>query len=100
MTLTIQLRQALSADVMQFLTSQRALASGSSLGYILESFKASRQTKKPVEGWKAGSVRHAKAGQTDSQDVHAGKGIVQFVICALCEQGLQKSLEPWLRAGG
>ena len=87
------LRQALSSDVMQFLTSQKALASGSSLSLILKAFKASRQTKKPAEGWKAGSARHAKAGRTDSHDVQAGKGIKQFVISVLCEQGFQTSLE-------
>ncbi len=93
------LRQALSSDVMQFLTSQKALASGSSLSLILKAFKASRQTKKPAEGWKAGSARHAKAGRTDSHDVQAAKGIKQFVISVLCEQGFQTSLELWLRVG-
>ena len=90
------LRQALSSDVMQFLTS---VASVSSLSLILKAFKASRQTKKPAEGWKAGSARHAKAGRTDSHDVQAGKGIKQFVISVLCEQGFQTSLELWLRVG-
>ena len=94
------LRQALSSDVMQFLTSQKALASGSSLSLILKAFKASRQTKKKTaEGWKAGSAKHAKAGRTDSHDVQAGKGIKQFVISVLCEQGFQTSLELWLRVG-
>ena len=93
------LRQVLSFDVMQFLTSQKALASGSSLSLILKAFKASCQSKKPAEGGKAGSARHAKAGRTDSHDVQAGKGIMLFVISVLREQGFQKSLELWLRVG-
>ena len=84
--------QALSDDVFQFLTSQRALASGSSLSLILKSFKASRQTKKPAEGWKAGSAKHTKAGRTGSLDAQAGKGVMQFVISVLCGQGFEKSL--------
>jgi len=84
--------QALSDDVFHFLTSQKALASGSSLNVILKPFKASRQTKKPVQGWKAGSAKQTKAGREDSLDAQAGKGVMQFVISVLCEQGFEKSL--------
>ena len=84
--------QALSDEVFQFLTSQKALASGSSLNAILKSFKASRQTKKPVQGWKAGSAKQTPADREKSLDAQAGTSVLQFVISILCEQGFEKSL--------